>query len=167
MILGKVAIRERLRDGQIFKNGTWVEESIMEASYALRVASNGLLLGGKRYKPGKDSIDKRIEIKPGEIAILSTKERLNMPGDLVGKLGLRFNYATQGLTGLMGIQVDPFLVGGMTMNGYTLEWPILVTKQFQLILVPMCLRSNYTKFKGMSLLLLHLDLPCGTASKMF
>ena len=112
MILGKVAIRERLRDGQIFKNGTWVEESIMEASYALRVASDGLLLGGKRYKPGKASIDKRIEIKPGEIAILSTKERLNMPGDLVGKLGLRFNYATQGLTGLMGIQVDPFFGWG-------------------------------------------------------
>ena len=31
-----------------------------------------------------------------------------MPSDLVGKIGIRFNYACQGLTGLMGIQVDPF-----------------------------------------------------------
>ena len=31
-----------------------------------------------------------------------------MPRDLVGKIGIRFKYACQGLTGLMGIQVDPF-----------------------------------------------------------
>ena len=30
-----------------------------------------------------------------------------MPDDLVGKLGIRLDYASQGLTGLMGIQVDP------------------------------------------------------------
>lgn len=108
MILGKDAIRERLNNGEVFMDGTWVEESIKEASYALRVASDGLLLGGKRYKPGEGPIEGPIEINPGEIAILSTKERLNMPGDLVGKLGIRFDFATQGLTGLMGIQVDPY-----------------------------------------------------------
>ena len=112
MILDKDAIRERLRKGEVFKDRTWVEESIMEASYALRVASDGLLLGGKRFKPDEDSIEGRIEIKPGEIAILSTIERLDMPGDLVGKLGIRFDYASQGLTGLMGIQVDPYFGWG-------------------------------------------------------
>ena len=35
-----------------------------------------------------------------------------MPGDLVGKLGIRFDYASQGLTGLMGIQVDPYFGWG-------------------------------------------------------
>ena len=97
MILGKGAIREHLNNGEVFKEGTWVEESIMEASYALRVASDGLLLGGNRYKPDEDPIEGRIEIEPGEIAILSTIERLDMPGDLVGKLGIRFDYASQGL----------------------------------------------------------------------
>ena len=112
MILDKDAIRERLNKGEVFKDETWVEGSIMEASYALRVASDGLILRGKRYKPGKDSIEGPIEINPGEIAILSTIERLDMPGDLVGKLGIRFDYATQGLTGLMGIQVDPYFGWG-------------------------------------------------------
>ena len=107
MILSGDAIRQRLCDGQIFKKGTWDKRSIKEASYALRVASDGLLLRGKRYKPDKDFVEGAIEIRPGEIAILSTVERLNMPGDLVGKLGIRFDYATQGLSGLMGIQVDP------------------------------------------------------------
>ena len=75
MILDKTTIRERLYNGEVFKDGTWVEESIKEASYALRVASDGLLLRGKRYKPNEGSIEGRIEIKPGEIAILSTIER--------------------------------------------------------------------------------------------
>ena len=30
-----------------------------------------------------------------------------MPNDLVGKIGIRLEYALKGLTGLMGIQVDP------------------------------------------------------------
>lgn len=112
MILGKEAILERLNAGKIFKEGTWVEESLMEASYVLRVAPDGLLLGGERYRPNEGFMEGRFEIKPGEIAILSTIERLNMPGDLVGKLGIRFDYATQGLTGLMGIQVDPYFGWG-------------------------------------------------------
>ena len=108
MILSGEAIRARLKKGEVFKQGTWVKESVKEASYALRVAPDGLILEGKRYGPEEDFVNGDIKIKPGAIAILSTLERLNMPCDLVGKLGIRFDYASQGLTGLMGIQVDPF-----------------------------------------------------------
>ena len=108
MILSGEAILERLKGGKIFKQGTWDEGSVKEASYALRVANDGLMLGGKPFLPGKDFLEGDIKIDPGEIAILSTIERLDMPGDLVGKIGIRFDYASQGLTGLMGIQVDPF-----------------------------------------------------------
>ncbi len=74
----------------------------------MRVAPDGLMLEGHHYRPEEECIDGRIEIQPGKIAILSTVERLDMPRDLVGKIGIRFEYACQGLTGLMGIQVDPF-----------------------------------------------------------
>ena len=114
MILRGEAILERLKGGQIFKQGTWDEGLITEASYALRVASDGLMLGGKTFLPEKDFLEGDIKIDPGEIAILSTIERLDMPGDLVGKIGIRFDYASQGLTGLMGIQVDPFYGWGHT-----------------------------------------------------
>ena len=107
MILGSKEILQRLNDGDVFRKGTWVEESIKEASYALRVACDGLMLGGQHYRPEKDRVEGAIDIEPGEIAILSTLEQLNMPGDLVGKIGLRFDYTSIGLTGLMGIQVDP------------------------------------------------------------
>ncbi|MYC31529.1 MAG: hypothetical protein F4X65_15805 [Chloroflexi bacterium] len=112
MILSRDAILSRLRRGEIFKDRTWDERNIKEASCALRVAADGLMLKGKRYRAGEDLLEGEFEIPPGEIAILSTLERLHMPGDLVGKLGIRFDYATQGLTGLMGIQVDPFFGWG-------------------------------------------------------
>ena len=108
MILGHNEIHNRLTTGQIFKKGSWEPRCVKEASYVLRVADDGLMLDGERYRPGKESIMTDIVIKPGKIAILSTMERMNMPSNLLGKIGIRFDYACQGLTGLMGIQVDPF-----------------------------------------------------------
>lgn len=107
MILAQEEILKRLRAGDIFRNGTWREACLQEASYALRIADDALLIDGKFYDPGKKYEGDYIKIEPGKIAILSTKEHLNMPADLVGKIGIRLKYAHQGLTGLMGIQVDP------------------------------------------------------------
>ena len=107
MILSGSKILKRLNKGEVFKQGTWDCNSIKEASYALRVAPDGLILEGKQYPPDACFPGQYIEIKPGKIAILSTIERLHMPHDLVGKIGIRLNYAAKGLTGLMGIQVDP------------------------------------------------------------
>ena len=108
MILSGIELRKQLDNGKILNRGTWDCKMIKEASYALRVAKDGLLLDGKLYDPGTSFPGQYIEIKPGSIAILSTIERLNMPCDLVGKIGLRLDYAAQGLIGLMGIQVDPY-----------------------------------------------------------
>ena len=135
MILSGDAIRERLRKGQIFRKCSYNEKCIKEASYVLRIAADGLLLDGKFYDPvdeKKRTSQKKgnwfqrivrkvgdafmqnqmeprdyIQIDPGKIAILSTMEKLNMPCDLVGKIGIRLQFAHLGLTGLMGIQVDP------------------------------------------------------------
>ena len=107
MILGGKAIENRLDDGQIFKKDTWEADSIKEASYALRIAGDGLLIDGTFYEPGEGYEGDYIEIEPGKIAILSTMEQIDMPEDLVGRIGIRLKYALQGLTGLMGIQVDP------------------------------------------------------------
>ncbi len=107
MILSGNAILERLEKNEIFKNDTWCKSQIREASYVLRIDDDGMLLEGKFFDPGKPFSGGFITIEPGKIAILSTVERLDMPKDLVGKIGIRLEYALQGLTGLMGIQVDP------------------------------------------------------------
>ena len=108
MVLSGEAILSRLNDGHIFRRGTWDKRCIKEASYALRIAADGLLIEDTFHEPGSSTFGKDyVEIGPGEIAILSTVERLNMPADLLGKIGIRIDKAMLGLTGLMGIQVDP------------------------------------------------------------
>ena len=109
--------------------GTWDEGLVKEASYVLRIAADGLLLDGEFHDPfSKEKLNciqklgrkfgwtfiqklteprNYIQIDPGKIAILSTIEELHMPADLVGKIGIRLQFAHLGLTGLMGIQVDP------------------------------------------------------------
>ena len=114
MILSGANILSRAKRGEIFVPDTWDPKCIKEASYALRVASDGLVLEGQHYEPGRHIRGPYIEIMPGKIAILSTEEKLCMPTDLVGKIGIRLQYALQGLTGLMGIQVDPGYGQGRT-----------------------------------------------------
>ena len=113
MILSGQAILDRLQQGQIFKPDTWDPTCIKEASYVLRLAPDGLMFEGDRFEPGERFRGTYIEINPGRIAILSTIELLSMPADLVGKIGIRLKYALQGLTGLMGIQVDPLYGHGV------------------------------------------------------
>ena len=110
MILGQNEIHNRLKNDQIFRKDTWKPDCIKEASYVLRIAIDGLLLDGKFYDPFDQKNRYKgdyIVINPGKIAILSTLEELIMPADLVGKIGIRLEFALLGLTGLMGIQVDP------------------------------------------------------------
>lgn len=114
MILSGDEIRSKVDGGEIFVPDTWDPDCFKEVSYALRVASDGLVVDGEHYPPGRHIKGPYIEIKPGQIAILSTKEKLCMPNDLVGKIGIRLQYALQGLTGLMGIQVDPGYGQGRT-----------------------------------------------------
>lgn len=53
MILGGFAIRERLENGGIFREGTWEDSCIKEASYTLRVAPDAMMIDGKIFPPGK------------------------------------------------------------------------------------------------------------------
>ena len=109
MILGTDEILSRLNKGEIFRKESWDWKCVKEASYALRVAGDGMIIGEDIIDPDDTSNSRsEITIHPGRIAVLSTEERLCMPSDLVGKLGVRLKFASKGLVGQMGIQVDPF-----------------------------------------------------------
>ena len=107
-ILGGDEILGRLEREEIFRPGTWDSDGIKEASYALTLAWDGLVVDGCPYPPGTRYKGTQIRIEPGRVAILSTREVLQMPGDLSGKVGVRLDFAAMGLLGLMGIQVDPY-----------------------------------------------------------
>lgn len=112
-VLGRNRIRECLDREEVFKPGTWDEEGLKEASYALRLAWDGLVVEGRPYPPGTCYEGSQICIEPGRLAILSTKEVLQMPGSVSGKVGVRLEFAALGLLGLMGIQVDPYYGQGL------------------------------------------------------
>lgn len=116
MILGQEEILKRLDDGEIFKRYTWCGKFLHEASYGLRIAKDGLLVDGEFFDPGKNFDGDFLKIEPGKIAILSTIERLIMPKDLVGKIGIRLKYAHQGLTGLMGIRWTLYMAATATAS---------------------------------------------------
>lgn len=113
MVLDRNTILSQLEAGNIFKSGTWDKNSVKEASYALRMAHVFCMVDGKWYEANERKESEPIIVTPGKIAILSTIERFDMPGNLVGKLGMRLKFAAQGLTGLWGIQVDPWYGHGM------------------------------------------------------
>ena len=79
MILSSDAIQERLARGEIFRPDTWDPSCIKEASYVLRIDNDGLLVDGTFYDPGVPYKGSDFVVEPGKIAILSTKELLDMP----------------------------------------------------------------------------------------
>ena len=100
MVLSGDEIRKRLTGDppEIFIFDSWVEDGFKEASYALRVAYDVLMVDGKFYELDEPFRETYIQISPGSIAVLSTKEELVMPDNLVGKIGIRLEYALKGLT---------------------------------------------------------------------
>jgi deoxycytidine triphosphate deaminase len=116
-VLGREAISERLVtpnvEQQIFKSGSWQLDRVRGAAYDLRVASDYLILpDGRRFWPGaSESINRawptEFELKPGQVAFVSSVERLSMPWDLAGNIAPKFRLALGGLFVMGGMLVDP------------------------------------------------------------
>lgn len=116
-VLARDEIGRRLRTDdvelQIFRPGSWNPKSARGAAYDLRVASDYLILpDGTRYWPGAASEEYRhrtasFELKPGQVAFVSSAEKLCMPWDLTGNIAPKFRLALDGILVMGGMLVDP------------------------------------------------------------
>ena len=131
-ILGHDEILERLNRGQVFVGrstvmadglkptaDTWVPASVRAARYDLRLAPDRLIIPAspghksrgeedfERHWSGEEIRHRRIVLRRGEVAFVSTRERFCMPWDLAGNIGLKFALSQQGLLALAGLHVDP------------------------------------------------------------
>lgn len=116
-ILGRDEIGARLESGdfdrQIFRPGSWDRGSVRGAAYDLRVAPDYLILpSGERFWPqAPDPVDRAwfaaFDLEPGDVAFVSSAERLSMPWDLVGNVSPKFRLALDGLWVMGGMMVDP------------------------------------------------------------
>lgn len=116
-VLGQKEIRRRLKRAdrgceEIFREGTWKKECLRSAAYDLRIAKTYLITPkGTRYwpqgGPGHQKMTAAFELEPGEVAFVSTVEKLVMPPDLAGNIAPRFRSAREGILVMGGMLVDP------------------------------------------------------------
>jgi len=108
------AIQQRLDHGELFVRGTWLASSIRRAGYDLRVGDEAIVVpkapGDNQdvlsYPRGKKRTQD-IVLARGQVAFLSTMERLRMPTDITGHIGVKFSLASKGVLILTGLFVDP------------------------------------------------------------
>jgi len=91
---------------------------------ALKGSSVELRLGNEIYLSSEKSLvllgpDKKdVAIKPGELAILLTEEKVKIPLDLMGFISIRNRYKNMGLINISGFHVDPGFGGKLTFSVY-------------------------------------------------
>jgi dCTP deaminase len=102
--------------------GTWAFSSSLREK--IKLSEKGLLV-----------------IEPGEFAVLETRERITLSNRVAGQLGLRSEYAKQGLLMLSGPQIDPTFEGILKVRlvnlapkkiALTYEAPFLTIQFFRL-----------------------------------
>lgn len=93
--------------------------NVKAASYRLTVGDEYALGGkkGKLYEKEKD----KITIPPFQVAVIKTREIVNMPRFLIGRWNIRVTAAYRGLLWVGGPQVDPGWIGHLFCPIYNLS----------------------------------------------
>lgn len=109
-------IRERFKEE--FDSGAMDEScfSKSHASYDLRLGEEVLVTPEK--EPRKLEESQVLNILPGQFAVLTTKEYLKMPDNLLGLITVRFSYKSKGLVNISGFHVDPGFNGHLIFSVY-------------------------------------------------
>ena len=94
------------------------KECLKPASYYLRLGSE-CRVGGKEHNLSEEN--PRLEIKPHDIAVVSTYEKVNIPGFLIGRWNQRVTRAYEGIVWVGGPQVDPGYDGHLYCPLYNLS----------------------------------------------
>ena len=108
MILNYEHIIEAV-DQKLISIEPYAETQIQPASYDLRIGPQGITTTDKELI---NLVDKSfIELKPGDMAIVSSLEILKFDASHVARIGLRSKYARKGLYVTTGLQIDPGFEG--------------------------------------------------------
>lgn len=106
-------IRQAVNSGEIEISG-FAEECLQPASYDLRVGGEGFTLSVGKVKNIKK--EGRLDVLPGDFALVITHEKLRLPTNMLGHFGLRSMYARMGLIATFGPQVDPGFRGKLVVG---------------------------------------------------
>lgn len=96
------------------------EKNLRGASYDLSLGDQ-YALQGKKGKLLDEAPDNELKIPPFQVAIIKTKEILNMPCFLIGRWNIRVRKAYEGLLWVGGPQIDPNWRGHLFCPIYNLS----------------------------------------------
>lgn len=108
-MLPKKVIELMLKCGMLLKNAE-INNKVSGASYDLSLGAQYWQDGGKRIL---DNTNPFIKLKPGDYAIVSSKEIADFPKDIAGRFDLSVSLFCQGIILSNGPQVDPGFKGGL------------------------------------------------------
>lgn len=94
------------------------KKHLKAAGYMLSLGSE-CRVGGKTYNLSEQST--KLVIEPHDLAVVSTYEKVNIPGFLVGRWNLRVTIAYEGIVWVGGPQVDPGYDGHLYCPLYNLS----------------------------------------------
>ena len=86
------------------------------ASYDLRLGREVFVTPEK--EPRQLEKGQTLNIEPGQFAVLTTEEYLEIPKGLLGFITVRFSYKSKGLVNISGFHVDPGFEGHLVFSVY-------------------------------------------------
>lgn len=104
-ILGSEEIKKQL--SKLFKEGTYNEKMIGQASYDLRLGKKYIKNGDT--KVGQDG--ENIKLPSRKATLLTTMEEIRLPENICARPGITFSRSIGGLIPLFGPQIDPGFEG--------------------------------------------------------
>ncbi len=119
--------------------------SLKPAGYELHLGKD-CAIGGKRKKLSDSNPE--LEIPPFEVAIISTKEIINLPRFIIARWNLRVRKVYEGLLWTGGPQVDPGWVGPLFCPIYNLSSePVKLTLDERIVLMDFVKTTPFKKGK--------------------
>jgi dCTP deaminase len=113
MFLAKSRIETLAADNvPLFYDNTFDKTCVRQSSYDLRLGTQAYLVGAEA--PIFLSEDNQyLTIPPGQFALLTCLERLDIPTNVMGFITLRNRVKMQGLVNISGFHVDPTFKGNL------------------------------------------------------
>lgn len=93
------------------------DNNIKNASYELFMGDE-IYSNNDSTKTILDNKNSQFELKPGQFALLITKEKLSIPPKFIGFISLKFGFKKKGLVNISGFHVDPGFDGKLKFSVY-------------------------------------------------
>lgn len=148
MILVDEEIQNAVKNG-VIEISDFSEDCLQPASYDLRIGEEGYTISvGIIINIQNEG---ELQIQPGDFALLLMHEKLRLPTNMLGRFGIRSEYARMGLLATAGPQIDPgfegkLVIGIVNFSSQSIKLPYL--KPFCTLELDSLSRHAKVSYKG-------------------